>query len=149
LCPPGNKTIRIYKNRNPQYVSDSITPHHHAVSPDDFYESQTVSLQDLLQEYNNISLLKMDIEGAEYPVLDSICDLDIPQIYVAFHASITNHPVSDTTGCIERLKQMGYVPVHRTGKLDGLIDILFVHKKCLNETYSARINTENFQPATY
>ncbi len=149
LCPPGNKTVKIYKNKNPQYVSDSITPHHHAVSPDDFYESQTVSLQDLLQEYNNISLLKMDIEGAEYPVLDSICDLDIPQIYVAFHASITNHPVSDTTGCIERLKQMGYVPVHRTGKLDGLIDILFVHKKCLNETYSARINTENFQPATY
>jgi len=148
LCPQGNKTIRIYKNRNPDHVSDSITPHHHAVSPGEFYEAETISVQDLLQKYNNISLLKMDIEGAEYPVLNSVCKLDIPQIYVAFHGSITNHTISDTTGCIGRLRQMGYVPVHQIGRLDQLIDILFVHQKCLSDKYKVQVNPDRLQTAT-
>ncbi len=148
LAPEGDGTIRVYKNRNPAHVSDSITPHHHAVSPGEFYESQAVSVQDLLHRYNNVSFLKMDIEGAEYPVLNSVCKLNIPQIYVAFHGSITNHTISDTIRCIERLTKMGYVVVHRIGRLDQLIDILFVHQECLSGEHTVEINVERLQTAT-
>ena len=58
-----------------------------------------------------IDLLKMDIEGFEYGVLDAICDLELPvlQICVEFHHSIVpGIPRSQTTRAIFRLLRSGY-----------------------------------------
>jgi len=57
-----------------------------------------------------ISLLKMDIEGAEYDVFDDIMksDIKIDQILVEFHHRFKNIPVKKTKDTISLLNRMGY-----------------------------------------
>jgi FkbM family methyltransferase len=131
LAEKGRSTIRMYKNTNPNYVSESIDPAHKSVASDQFYEAQTVCLDELLHTYPNVSVFKMDIEGAEYSVLSSLRGLEIPQICVEFHHFCTNRTVEDTLSCIEELGRMGYVVAHATGKAAPLQQVTFIHSKNL------------------
>lgn len=129
LCAESGRKIRIYKNSNPQWVSESITPTHNSVKTTDFYEADSISLKELLEKYNNISVLKMDIEGAEYEVLNSIERLDVPQICIEFHHVCTDFTLEQTIRCIDRLKNMGYVIAHRVDKGGPLHEITFIHQQ--------------------
>ena len=132
MCAESGRKIRIYKNSNPQWVSESITPTHHSVKTTDFYEADTISLKELLEKYNNISVLKMDIEGAEYEVLNSIERLAVPQICIEFHHVCTDFTLEQTIHCIDRLKNMGYIIAHRVDKGGPLHEITFVHQMYLS-----------------
>jgi len=133
LYSESNKKIRIYKNTNPDYVSESITPSHKSVSETDFYEAETISLEDLLNKYKNVSVLKMDIEGAEYEVLSSISKLDIPQICVEFHHFCTDFTANDTEKCIKRLHRMGYILAHCTNEHGAVKEATLVHQKYISK----------------
>ncbi len=50
-----------------------------------FYKVDSISLSEILVQYPDAAVLKMDIEGSEYSVMDSISSLDIPQITMEFH----------------------------------------------------------------
>ncbi len=131
LAEKGRSAIRMYKSANPDYVSESIDAAHKTVAPDQFYEAQAVCLDDLLRQFPDVSLLKMDVEGAEYSALAAVQRLEIPQICVEFHHFCTNHTVEDTLGCMEALGRMGYVVAHATGKAAPLQQVTFIHSKYL------------------
>jgi hypothetical protein len=57
-----------------------------------------------------IDVLKMDIEGAEYEVLDDLLQQRLPvrQILVEFHHRFTNVGVERTTRAVANLNAAGY-----------------------------------------
>jgi len=123
----------MYKSANPNYVSESVVLSHKTVAPEQSYEAQTVCLDDLLRAYPDASLLKLDIEGAEYAVLNSVQHLEIPQLYIEFHHFCTGFTIHDTMRCIQRLTRMGYVVAHTAAKAAPLQQVTFIHSKCLSE----------------
>jgi FkbM family methyltransferase len=60
--------------------------------------------------HKHIDILKMDIEGAEYRVLDNILKngLSVTQILVEFHPRIPPMSVRDTIAAVKKLQQYGY-----------------------------------------
>ena len=60
--------------------------------------------------HGHIDLLKMDIEGAEYQVVDDICRSGIrpKQILVEFHHRFSNVGIAKTKNAINRLRNIGY-----------------------------------------
>jgi FkbM family methyltransferase len=60
--------------------------------------------------HNDIDILKMDIEGAEYEVIDDIFKSDIrpKQILVEFHHRFPGVGIKKTKNAIGRLRSMGY-----------------------------------------
>ncbi|MCK4786759.1 MAG: FkbM family methyltransferase, partial [Desulfobacteraceae bacterium] len=146
LYSESNKKIRIYKNTNPNYVSESITPSHKSVSEANFYEAESISIEDILNKYKNVSVLKMDIEGAEYEVLNSISKLDIPQICIEFHHFCTDFTTDDTEKCIKHLQRMGYVLAHRKDECGTVKEATFIHQKYVSKK-TAEMNIG--EPETY
>ena len=60
--------------------------------------------------HSKIDILKMDIEGAEYEVINEIIDKSIPvrQLLVEFHHFFSNISVKKTRKTLEKLKKAGY-----------------------------------------
>lgn len=133
LYSQNNKKIKVYKNTNPSYVSESITDSHDMVSNSEFHEVETISISDLLNIYTDVSVLKMDIEGAEYAVINSLTKLDIPQICVEFHHFCTDFTPYDTTRCIMHLNDMDYVVVYGKSLQGALKDVTLVNRKYVSE----------------
>jgi FkbM family methyltransferase len=71
---------------------------------------ECVGLHTLLNTYKNVSLVKMNIEGAEYEIIKDIVKTNIPQILVRFHHRKPGVPFSytDTLDCIKKMQDMGY-----------------------------------------
>lgn len=92
-----------------------------------------VDLKDLLTEYKNVSVLKMNIEGAEYSVLRSIDTITVPQILVRFHHRKPDVPFSytDTLDCMERLVGFGYRSQSMSNPENKKVDyeVLFTYGK--------------------
>jgi len=69
-------------------------------------------LKDVMNElsHDHVSLLKMDIEGAEYDVIEDIIKekLNIKQIIVEFHPQLINRGKSKTKKAIKSLINNGY-----------------------------------------
>ncbi|HYK38222.1 FkbM family methyltransferase [Alloacidobacterium sp.] len=65
--------------------------------------------------HHSIDLLKIDIEGFEYEVLECCLAQDIPikQICVEFHDFFPEIPKSKTKGMIRKLKSHGFDLIHR------------------------------------
>lgn len=96
----------MHKNRNPSHVSESFMPHHHAVGAES-YEIDCISIKELRDQYPNISLIKMDIEGGEYDVLHEC--IGVKQICVEFHHFCIDHiSINETNACIRDLIDNGY-----------------------------------------
>lgn len=79
-----------------------------------------VSLRTLMKDrgFATIDLLKMDIEGSEYPVVDSIVDARLPirQICVEYHnAVLPAYSRSGTIGSLLKLWCAGYRLIHKDG----------------------------------
>lgn len=76
-----NQRIKLHKNLNPSFVSDSIDSLMIDVG-NSTYEVDTISITTLIDEYSP-SLIKMDIESAEYLVYQQC--LGIKQICLETH----------------------------------------------------------------
>lgn len=89
-----------------------------------------VSLPDFLQENDlkQISLLKMDIEGSEYEVLNSLQSADwikIPAIFLEYHDWIQYHH----TQLEKILQQNGFRTKIRVSKYDKNLGYIWAEKK--------------------
>jgi len=86
-----------------------------------------LGINDLLESYPDAIMLKMDIEGAEYQVLDAMKRQDIPQIGVEFHHRCDDNEYTreDTAQRIERLVSWGY---NLASVVHDLQDCVFIKK---------------------
>lgn len=101
----------FYLPKNNKSVSGSLIINE-TVNEDDMVAVQMQSFTDIIQDlkHNEIEILKMDIEGAEYDVIDSILatNVTINQFLVEFHDRIfdSNEPKSKLF--VEKMLANGY-----------------------------------------
>ena len=72
-----------------------------------------------------IDLLKMDVEGSEYEIIDTILDMNNKpsQLLVEFHHRFSNIDFEKTINAIKNLHKIGYriFSVSKTGRELGFI----------------------------
>ena len=74
------------------------------------------TLKSIAQEFGHqtIDLLKMDIEGAEYDVIDNLEEqgVEINQILIEFHHMYKGISLDDTKNAIDKLRKLGFELFH-------------------------------------
>ena len=102
--------ISIYPPKNSNRTSHSIIKHKWAA--DNSITVPAKSLTSIVNELNHqpIDVLKMDIEGAEYAVIDEMINHNIrpTQIIVEFHHHYPEIGIPKTLKAIQQLHQLGY-----------------------------------------
>jgi FkbM family methyltransferase len=103
-------TANFYPPKNPDHISHSIM-----VRPETRSQAITVhvyQLSTIIKMLGNeeIDVLKMDIEGAEYAVIKNIIEnkIAIKQLCVEFHHFFDNINFDQTEGAIRLLNENGY-----------------------------------------
>ena len=108
-------TKRFYVPKIKEHVSHSIL---NLQQTEAYFEAWCYRLKDVLQilGHTRVDLLKLDVEGAEYDVIESILadKLEIKVLCVEFDEG--NNPIdinfiSRILACIDSLRNYGYVPV--------------------------------------
>ncbi len=106
----GNADFFLPKNEN--YVSASMT----TKQSDKFVRVKVKTLGDIAKElgHTSIDILKMDIEGAEYDVIDDILrsGIKIHQWLIEFHHRFHPEGSKITRRSIEKLRQAGFLLFH-------------------------------------
>lgn len=109
-----NGTITFFAPSNPNFASWSATSD--AGNRSAKVELPVKSIDFLIRELDLkiIDVLKMDIEGSENEVIDSLKDSEIrpSQILVEFHHRIHNTDFAKTKSAIETLESLGYRLFH-------------------------------------
>lgn len=102
---------KFYLPKNPKFVSGSLISHSN-VSHQDFVMVKMSTLGDIAKKLNHdkIDILKIDIEGYEYEVLDSVLSsgLIIDQILIEFHYRFVPDGKEKTINAIKKLEKHGY-----------------------------------------
>ncbi len=109
-------TIKFYAPKNPNHVSHSIV---NLQKTDNYFEAKVDRLSSLMKKLNHtkIDLLKLDIEGAEYTVLDTIIEdqIDIPIICIEFDEAfnaLDDQYVERIKSQLMKFKERGYIIVN-------------------------------------
>lgn len=102
--------LKFYPPENPNHVSHTILYRENTKSK--AIEVQVYQLKTIMNTigHKRIDLLKMDIEGAEYEVIDSILSSSIPikQLLIEFHHRFPQVGLQKTKDAIYKLNQAGY-----------------------------------------
>jgi len=121
----GTKTesIDFYLPIDPDHVSGSATLQSN-ISMEKCIKVQMNSFSDILKElkHNHIDVLKMDIEGSEYDVLEDIIksDVVIDQILVEFHDRFFIKGVEKSKKIVNVLRKNGYEIFAQSYDLDEI-----------------------------
>ncbi len=122
--------MRFYAPRNSAHVSHSIV---NLQKTQDYFEAECRTIGTLMHEFNHetITLLKLDIDGAEYQVIDSLLkDAISPNILCVEFDEGYNPQDGDYLErigkYISRLKQAGYLATH----FDSW-NVTFVHHQAM------------------
>lgn len=109
LSNENDVELIMYRNMNPEHASDSIYGEHRSVS-DLHYIVKTINLPAIYDRFDDISLIKMDIEGTEYEIIPNITIPDsVKQICVEFHHFCCSHKtVHDTRRCVDHICSLGF-----------------------------------------
>jgi FkbM family methyltransferase len=107
-----NTDLVLYKNNNPNHVSDSINPHMRSVGSET-YTVKTISLKGLIQKYQP-SLVKLDIEGAEYDIYKDC--LGVQQVCLETHDSMTSQESNRDAIMLDFFKSNNYQIIHSNGR---------------------------------
>ena len=130
--------LNFFAPKNPEHVSYSITNFQNNYSLDTDYEHiqvDAVTLQMLLNKYNfdQLHLLKMDIEGAEIEILKNMMENEIYPTQIAVEFDGFNFPSkrakSDYNDVDILLREHGYLCYD----FDGLADFLYVQSDRVNK----------------
>jgi FkbM family methyltransferase len=98
---------------NPDHVSASILNNSGNTN---FFVGEVKRLQTIMHELNHsrIDLLKMDIEGAEYEVIDDIVTskVKIKQLLIEFHHRFAGVGIEKSKDAIRKLQENGFAVFH-------------------------------------
>lgn len=105
--------VKFFEPSNKEHVSHSIT---NLQETDDYIEVKVKQLKTIMQElgHSHIDFLKMDIEGAEFKVIDNILATGVKfhALYLEFHHVDMSKYVKSTQhieSYIHKLEKAGYV----------------------------------------
>jgi FkbM family methyltransferase len=102
--------LQFYPPEDETHVSHTVL--YKAQTAAKMVELPVKQLASIMRElgHNHIDILKMDIEGAEYRVLENILKsgISIRQILVEFHPHIPPMTIKDTQAAVQKLQQHGY-----------------------------------------
>ena len=129
----GDKSgfVNFYLPKNRQHVSGSL------INQANVDEQQSISVEmksltDIASQlgHKKIDVLKMDIEGAEYRVLESVLKSDIPinQILVEFHERFFEDGKLRTINSINKMRDHGY---EIFGISDSFDEVSFIRKNVM------------------
>lgn len=99
-------------------VSGSLDASHEYVEGGERIETRTVNFERLLDKANRTEcdVLKLDIEGAEYALIDSLIASGgiqaARQLLIEFHHRVTRHALEDTQRAVDGLAAAGFRLVH-------------------------------------
>jgi len=136
--PTGIETMSLPENQIPQFrylpvglagkpcslrLSAPLNPAEGSwipVQAQEMIEVQCLDIRSVMNQfgYDSIDLLKLDIEGAEYGVLDSILDLGIPvrQVLVEYHhGNLPGYTISQTMKSMLKMWKHGYRLIYGDG----------------------------------
>lgn len=109
------KTGTLTFHESETNASGSICNDHHNVKNDKTtsYEVEALSIMDLKAKIGrHINILKLDLEGAEYELLENLnaADVhDIDQLFIEFHHHcIERYSIQDTERLVRRIEQLGF-----------------------------------------
>lgn len=109
-------------------------------------KAETISLEDLVSMYEGAALLKLDIEGAEFPAFETLSTkLRFPQITVGFHVWLNSvsdqfpnegvipnlYTGKDVVNIVNKIKGMGYKLVYEEREVEERIgqETLFIRNE--------------------
>jgi FkbM family methyltransferase len=120
--------IKFYKPRNPDHVSHSIL---NIQKTAEYIELPVERLRNVMNDlkHDTIDLLKIDIEGAEYKVIQSILEDQITVKVICIEFDEISNPVDDQgfqriRKAILDLKNAGF----KIGHIDDNLNIMLVHR---------------------
>lgn len=108
-----NGSIIFHESR--VHESGSILKEHTNIQNDETvsYQVESVTLTDLIQRIGvqQIDILKLDLEGAEYSLLESVTRRDLEsfsQIFIEFHHHCTDFTRKDTRKMVKKITSNGF-----------------------------------------
>lgn len=125
--------IDFYLPKNSEFVSGSLVVQEN-VDVLNKVSVQVKCLEDIMKElgHTHIDVLKMDIEGSEYDVIENILSakISISQILIEFHDRFYNNGELKTQKAVDKLKQNGF---EIFGISDSFEEISFVNKNVVGQ----------------
>lgn len=126
------ETLKFYVPSNKDYISHSVK---NLNKTSDYFNAKVKPLTTIMAElgHDHIDLLKIDIEGAEYEVLENIVAKQIPvsAICVEFDENFMKNIDSDylkrIIQSVESLRKVGYKLAH----IEKPFDMTFVNESFL------------------
>jgi len=122
------ETAKFHLPKNSAHVSGSVFGHE-GVKDSASIEVPLKSFRDILAEtgHRRIDLLKMDIEGSEYPVIEDVLRAGVPirQLLVETHERFFSDGKQKTEKLVRSLREHGY---RVFGISDSYREISFVRK---------------------
>ena len=120
------------------YLGDSLCSSLHYKEDDarETFEVRTVTLPEFCRQHGieKIDLLKMDIEGAELPVLSDLAESflreKVAQIAIEFHDHIDKSALPQIRATIRRMKKLGFYCQRFSRFTFG--DVLFVNRQLVD-----------------
>ena len=107
-----DRTMRFYAPENPAHVSHSIV---NLQRTNEYFEADCRTLRTVMQTlgHTDLTLLKLDVEGAEYEVLGSILESDIRPAVLCIEFDEGYRPLDDgylsrIQNMVSRVKAQGY-----------------------------------------
>jgi FkbM family methyltransferase len=125
-----NRTMRFYSPADPTHVSHSIV---NLQGTEKFFEGECRTIRSLMESlrHQGLTLLKLDVEGAEYEILRSLLDDHIQPQVLCIEFDEGYRPMDDgymarILSRVERLKAEGYFLTH----IDGW-NVTLIHESTL------------------
>lgn len=124
----------FYFPKNPDFVSGSVVAAQSNIDVNNGIDVHLKTLADTAQFLNHqkIDILKMDIEGSEYDVLENIVksDLYIGQILVEFHDRFFENGTEKTIRILNILREKGFVMFGISETFD---EVSFINKDLIKK----------------
>ena len=126
-----NDSVDFFLPKNPDHASGSIL-HQQNVNTDNKVTVQMNRLKNIATElgHKHIDIIKLDIEGAEYEVLNDIVNskLSINQILVEFHDRFFENGRNMSKQAVNKLKENGYKIFEVSGSFQ---EVAFIKENAL------------------